>query len=209
MVWALFNDIFQRIVTLDKFEQRRKLKRLVKKLSPPTGANVLDFACGTGLFARVFLKAGMLYSGYDIDQRLIEYGGKLHPRAYFSISQAQIQAHGPYDLILANCCFHHIDDMQADVEMKWISDILDIGGWFLMIDILKTHENPSPLRKAFMNLEQGQYLRTLRGYKALLNFTFNILEISVERSHVFSLSHHLNPLYNDIGIFLCQKCNGR
>lgn len=109
MTWAALNDLIQRIISLDKWEQRKNLTQRVQSLNLPRGSKVLDFGCGTGLFARVFMKMGLNYYGYDIDNRLISYARRLYRNCQFTASKEQLRKEAPFDLILANCCFHHID----------------------------------------------------------------------------------------------------
>lgn len=205
MIKAFLNDIFQRIVTLDKFEQKKKLKNRLKKYRISDNAKVLDFGCGTGLFANVFLNRNWAYYGYDIDNQLTDYAALLHPQGHFTTSRSMLESYGQFDLILANCCFHHIDDVPAVEELKRISDLLSNQGWFYMIDILKVVNDHSRLHRAFMKLEQGRHLRTLQGYEHLIAPDFVIVESSVERSHVLSLGHPANPFFNDLAVFICRK----
>ena len=59
MMWAFFNDLIQRIITLNKWEQRRNLKKRVRSINLPKGSKVLDFGCGTALFTNVFTELGL------------------------------------------------------------------------------------------------------------------------------------------------------
>src|SRR5262249_59771954 len=67
MAWALFHDVAQRVISLNKLEQRRHLRERLGALALPEGALALDFGCGTGLFAPTFQAAGLRFVGYDID----------------------------------------------------------------------------------------------------------------------------------------------
>jgi 2-polyprenyl-3-methyl-5-hydroxy-6-metoxy-1,4-benzoquinol methylase len=68
LAWALFNDVAQRLITLNKLGQRRNLLARLRALGLPPGGSALDFGCGTGLFAPTFQQAGLPYTGYDIDR---------------------------------------------------------------------------------------------------------------------------------------------
>ncbi len=59
MAWAFFNDVMQRLITLNKLEQRRQLLARLRSLDVRPGGTALDFGCGTGLFAPTFQRAGL------------------------------------------------------------------------------------------------------------------------------------------------------
>lgn len=208
MIRALFNDVMQRIITLDKWEQRRSLHRRLKKVGLEAGSRVLDFGCGTGLFARVFENERFKYWGYDIDDRLIMYASRLYPNCRFTTSEEVLKEEAPFDLIVANCCFHHIDDTLLPSELKRIESLLADQGIFLMIDILLIENDPSFLHRSFMKLEQGKHLRTVEGYQKQIEGHFFVIGSEVERSHILSFNHRFNPLYNDLAIFECRKMAG-
>jgi SAM-dependent methyltransferase len=110
MAWALFHDVAQRVISLNKLEQRRHLRERLRALALPEGALALDFGCGTGLFAPAFQAAGLRYVGYDIDPRLVGYARRLYGGARFVSIEEELRAAAPFDLIVANCSFHHIAD---------------------------------------------------------------------------------------------------
>ncbi|HEX9409466.1 MAG TPA: methyltransferase domain-containing protein, partial [Methylomirabilota bacterium] len=99
LAWALFNDVVQRLITLNKLEQRRDLLDRLRALGLPPGRTVLDFGCGTGLFAPTFQRAGLRYVGYDIDPRLVSYARRLYRGARFISSEAELRAAAGFDVI--------------------------------------------------------------------------------------------------------------
>lgn len=205
MIWALFNDIAQRIITLDKWEQRKHLSKWLKKFQLEPGSKALDFGCGTGLFARVFEKERLKYWGYDIDDRLITFASRFYPKCKFTTSENVLKEEAPFDLIVANCCFHHIDEVLLPVELKRIKSLLADQGSFLVIDLLLVENDPSFLHRSFMKLEKGKHVRTVDGYQKRLEKYFVIVETDVVRSHLFSFNHRLNPLYNDLAFIDCRR----
>jgi cyclopropane fatty-acyl-phospholipid synthase-like methyltransferase len=209
MIWALFNDVMQRIITLDKWEQRSNLFTRLKKIQLPPGSKALDFGCGTGLFARVFEKEGFRYWGYDVDSRLITFASRLYPACSFTTSHDVLEDEAPFDLIIANCCFHHIDDTSLSMELKRIKSLLADQGSFFVIDLLLVENDASFLHRAFMKLERGKHVRTVEDYHKHVERHFSIIQTQVERSHIFSFNNRLNPLYNDLAVLECRKKGGR
>ncbi len=209
MIWALFNDLAQRFITLDKWEQRRNLSRRLKKIQLAPGGKALDFGCGTGLFASVFEKQGFEYWGYDIDDRLITFASRRYPQHRFTALKDVLKKKAPFDLIIANCCFHHIHDTLLSSELGRIKSLLADHGTFLLIDLLLVENDNSFLHRAFMKLERGKHLRSVDDYHKHIERHFSIIQTQVERSYVFSFNNRLNPLYNDLAILECRKQPGR
>jgi SAM-dependent methyltransferase len=203
MLWALFNDLAQRVITFNKLEQRKMLIRRFRTLRLARGCKALDFGCGTGLFAPTFRQAGLRYYGYDIDQRLVAYARRLYPHDVFISDPADIATYAPFDLIVANCCFHHISDERLFVELERLKPVLADQGLFIMIDLLLDKTDGSILRQQFRKLERGAYVRTANQYRALVARTFRITRSDRERSHVLSFAR--NPLYNDLVVLECAK----
>jgi hypothetical protein len=56
MAWALFNDVMQRLITLNKLEQRRQLLARLRSLGVRAGGSALDFGCGTGLERGLYVR---------------------------------------------------------------------------------------------------------------------------------------------------------
>ena len=204
MIWALANDLFQRVVSGNKWEQRRNLRRRVEALGLPPGSKALDFGSGTGLFASTFAEAGLRYHGYDVDHRVVSYASRIHSDQVFVSSREEIARHGPFDLVVANCCFHHIADDALARELEWVKSILADRGTFLLVDLLAAPpEDRSVLRRAFRSLERGLFVRRAEDYIAIVACHLRVRRVEVERSHVFSLPG--NPLYNDLVVVECAK----
>ncbi len=203
MIWALINDLGQRAVTLNKWEERRRLRRRLKALALPPGSKVLDFGCGTGLFARTFAGSGLTYRGYDIDDRLVSFARRVHPGHVFASTRDEVARHGPFDLIVANCCFHHIPEGELAEELEWVKIMLADQGTFLLIDIAAHPEDRSAVRRAFRALERGAFLRRDDEYVAIVSRHLAVRRVDAERSHVLSIPG--NPIYNDLVIVECGK----
>jgi SAM-dependent methyltransferase len=177
---AFISDIGQRIVTVNKREQRRALTAWIRRLRLPPGATVLDFGCGTALFARTLHAAGLQYHGYDPDEGCVRYARRLYPDLTFT---TQLDAAAErYDVILANCCFHHIPDAElCQRTLPTIARLLRRSGVFLLWDVLPLDETASTVRRAYNVLEQGDCKRTVAQLERLVTRDFTVRWQDVDR----------------------------
>lgn len=202
---AYFNDLIQRFITANKFQQRKYLSGLLLNLNLSKSSKVLDFGCGTGLFVKTFIRHGFDYCGYDIDCESIEYAKKLFKSCRFVTSKEELQTKAPFDLIVANCCFHHIADTELLKELDDIKKLLDGSGKFILIDILAAKNDPSPIHRLFARLERGGYVRFEKEYKSMVEQNFKIISSAVYRTSLFSLKWHWFPIYTDLLVLQCVK----
>lgn len=203
MIWALINDLGQRAVSFNKWEQRKKLRARLEALALPPGSKVLDFGCGTGLFCGTFAAAGLAYHGYDIDGHIVSYAKRMHPGHVFASTRDEVARHGPFDLVVANCCFHHIADDTLAEELEWVKAVLADRGTFLLIDLITRPEDRSLLRRAFRTLERGAYLRRPEEYVAIAGRHLAVRSVGADRSYMLSIPG--SPIYNDLVIVECGK----
>lgn len=201
MLWALCNDLAQRLLTSNKREQRANLCRVFQKVGYATGASVLDYECGTGLFAPTLASAELKYVGYDIDQRFVEYGRFLNPSLAFTHEKKEVAARAPYDFVLANCCFHHISDADLPRELEFIRSVVQSAGYFVLVDLLSPSGKRSALWRAYGVFERGQFIRSHTDHVRLVEPQFEIVTSEVVRAHLLSIP---GPLYSDLGIYVCQ-----
>jgi len=205
---AFVNDLAQRLLTGNKHAQKVFLKRQLRAMDLPGGASALDFGCGTALFAPAFASLGLRYHGYDIDQPLLDYAARLYRDGVFTASKEILRAKAPFDVIVANCCFHHIPDDALEEELAFLKSLLAEGGWFLLIDILAVPNDPSWIHRQFMKLEQGRHVRTREGYRRILERRFTVRDETVSRSTAFSLNLDWFPIYNNLLVLACRKDPG-
>lgn len=202
---AAASDLAQRLLTGGKRNQMRRLGGLLRGLGLPKRARALDFGCGTGVFAPLFDKLGLDYIGFDIEAPLLDYARLLHsPPGRFTNSLDEAATLGPFDCILANCCFHHIPDHELHSLLKRFRSMLAPGGAFLLVDILAVPDDPSALHRWFMSLEQGRHLRVRPQYEALTSAHFRIAKSGVYRDNVLSIPWGRIPIGNDLLFLECR-----
>ena len=202
MLNAFCNDLFQRVITLNKIQQRSNLKKTINKIAPSNKRVLLDFGCGTGLFAKTILDMNIDYYGYDIDQRLIDYASALYKNAKFTTELPLEEYSNKFDIVIANCCFHHIGDDDLLNILDTLRSLLNEKGHLIIIDIMAPQNDTSIIRGIFRKLEQGQHVRTKSSYIDLTSSRFKIIDTSVERSNVFSMD--FVPVYNDLVVIIAS-----
>lgn len=202
MIKAAFNDLAQRVLTANKTEQRRHLRVVLDSVNPPPDGKALDFGCGTALFAGTVRDVGLRYWGYDIDDGLVSYAAGLYADCRFTSSLDELRNEAPFDLVLANCCFHHIGDEAAAELLAMLGGMLTENGRFVLIDIIRAGDNDSALHRLFMKLEQGMHVRPYDEYKRLVSGRFEIERETVNRAHLFSINGF--PVYNDLAVLICR-----
>jgi 2-polyprenyl-3-methyl-5-hydroxy-6-metoxy-1,4-benzoquinol methylase len=196
---AIVSDLAQRAITLNKHEQRQYLLEAVGRLHLRPGARVLDFGCGTGLFAGTLSGAGLDYYGFDPDAAAVHYAARIHPSLTFVSRLEDAAALSPFDAVIANCCFHHIDDEELGRQtLPAIAGLMREDARFLLIDVLPLERDASTIRRLFNVLEQGTHKRTGAQLEALLVGRFAIDARRVLRFFAFSASVPINPVFNDV-----------
>jgi SAM-dependent methyltransferase len=203
MIWALTNDVMQRLATFNKRRQKERLSALLDGLDLPPGSKVLDFGCGTALFCGVFRDHGLEYCGYDIDLRLMNYAARLYPDCHFLLERDDLCRMAPFDLIVANCCYHHIHDHQLEIETSQIHGLLAAGGTFLLIDLVSGDDSTSFLKRAYLRVEQGVKIRTSVDYRRLLAPLFTVESEEVSPQPLWMMRR--SPLHQDLAVFRCRK----
>ena len=199
---ACLNDVAQRLVTLNKLEQRRYLSSWLRRLELPAGATILDFGCGTGLLARTLHRAGLEYCGYDPDVAAIHYARRLYPELTFVSRLEEAAAAAPYDVVLANCCFHHITDQELlNTTLPAIARCMHRDSIFLMCDVLPLDPDASTVRRIYNTFEQGAAKRTASELERLIAGRFAVRSREVQRSFALSAALPANPFYNDVTVY--------
>jgi SAM-dependent methyltransferase len=118
----------------DYFAQRRIewLRDCLKLVSAPV-TTLMDFGCGTGSSARLFVDIlGVEYFvGTDQSPKSLEVARRAHSseRAQFFLFD-EYQPRGQFDLVFCNGVFHHIPPVERAAAVDYILRSLRPGGYF-------------------------------------------------------------------------------
>lgn len=87
--WGGVAEWYEELLAEEKTYQKEViLPNLLRLMEIKKGERVLDLACGTGFFAKEFIKKGAKVVGSDISKELITIAEKNVPEAEFTISPA-------------------------------------------------------------------------------------------------------------------------
>lgn len=204
VLWAGMFDLSHRLVTCNMIELRSMVRRYVRQLHLPRDSRVLDFGCGTGLYAGLLIREGLGYHAFDIDERFVAYAQMLHPNGRFYSSWTDITAVAPFRLVIANCCFHHIEEAEAATALERIKSVLAPDGVLLFIDhVPPSQPKVSRARRLYRLLERGGHIRTADEYERLIGPHLTVQSRAIERSYVWSLAVAANPLFNELVVLRC------
>jgi SAM-dependent methyltransferase len=131
---------------------------------------VLDVGCGPGTNTRHFADQG--YVGIDINPRYIEYARRRFGRTFIvaDVTRYQIEDEEPFDLVLVNSFFHHINDENTDRILSHLATLIAEGGHLYVLDLILP-ANWSPAR-ALAELDRGDHPRPFDQWKRLLGRHF-------------------------------------
>ena len=193
------SDLGQRLLTRNKRQEKRDLLQWLGTLRLPPGTRVLDFGCGTGLFATTLQALGFAYTGFDPDAAAIEYARSRYAGPTFVSALADAAPLAPFDLVVANCCFHHIgDDALRHTTLPAIAGLMRPGATLLVLDVLPLGPDASLARRLYNLFEEGAHKRDAAHHERLLAERFTVCARATRRSFALSAAHPANPLYNDV-----------
>lgn len=145
------------------------------------GQKIIDIGCGPGFIVR-HLPKGVDYTGFDIDQRYIDFAkqqfgdrGNFHCRYFDDACTAEF---GGADLVMMNGVLHHIPDADLTATLASIAKALKPTGTLFTLDgCYRPGQNW--LAKYLLDKDRGEYVRTEGEYRRLLEITFPIVATDI------------------------------
>lgn len=190
------NSGFFYLLFCKHLEQDLFHKHMYSILSPYSGmsSKVLDFGSGPGIMSIFFEN----YVGVDTDQTRVETATKAFPDKYFakidyitSQNQQMPFENGTFDVVLLNDCVHHINNHHMYYILHEIRRVLKPTG---RIILREPNRETSLFTWTITELfENGNYVRNIVEYKALLN-----CDIEYEMQH--------NEYIRDYYVIICKNC---
>lgn len=146
------------------------------------GNRILDIGCGTG--ATLKHLPAVEYVGFDPNTSYIaaardHYG----TRATFyaqTVSSASLQDLGEFDVVMAVCVIHHLEDEDAVQLFRLANSALKKGGRLITLDACWL-DNQSRLARFLIKSDRGCNVRNPEGYQDLALQVFHNVTLQVRR----------------------------
>lgn len=150
------------------------------------GDRVLDVGCGTADYLSVFPE--VTYVGYDISQPYIDSARRRwgHRGQFYAqyLDEAALEAHEPFDLVLAMGLLHHLDDHEVTDLFKILEKALKPSGRIITVDGCFS-KGQNPVAKFIIQQDRGKSIRSPEAYEALARASFTKVEGTlVERAWI-------------------------
>jgi SAM-dependent methyltransferase len=150
--------------------QEQKLAPLYAHNDVARARRVLDVGCGPGTNTAHFARAD--YLGIDVNPSYIDDARRRHGREFVvaDVTQHEIASAEPFDLILANSLFHHIDTASTRRILARLATLLSDDGHVHVFDLVLP-EGLS-VSRALARADRGDFPRPLEEWRDLFTAAF-------------------------------------
>lgn len=94
------------------------------------GKKVLDYGCGSGIYAKILHKRGAIVKGFDISNKMLDIARRDNPTIEFKQGSGyKIPFKEQFDVVVAPLVLHYMEDW--DKVFKEVSRVLKKGGMFI------------------------------------------------------------------------------
>ena len=94
------------------------------------GKKILDFGCGSGIYAKILTKKGAKVKGFDISPQMIKIAKEENPKLDLKIASGyKIPFKEKFDIVLAALVIDYFNDW--DRVFKQVNKVLKKGGYFI------------------------------------------------------------------------------
>ena len=118
---------------------------------------ILDFGCGTGIYAKLLTQKGAKVKGFDISKEMLEIAEKENPKLDLRLGSGyKIPFNEKFDIVLASLVVHYLKDW--DKMFKEVRRVLKSGDCFIF-------STGNPVAEARKKIEIGnQKISVLDNY---------------------------------------------
>jgi ubiquinone/menaquinone biosynthesis C-methylase UbiE len=147
----------------------KESNELLDTLSVKPGESLIDFGCGTGVFAIEAARRGLKVIAIDISPAMLSYAkSKATELGVGSINFVESgflnyqHLSGPVDYVTTSFAFHHLPDYWKTIALKNIYKILKDSGRLYIQDVVIEEENSIENINSFIESQEqlgGEFLR--------------------------------------------------
>lgn len=91
---------------------------------------ILDFGCGTGIYAKLLTKKGAIVKGFDISGEMIKIAKEENPNLDLRVGSGyKIPFREKFDIVFASLVVHYLEDW--DKMFREVKKVLKTNGYFI------------------------------------------------------------------------------
>ena len=135
---------------------------------------VLDFGCGTGIYAKFFKQEE--YTGVDLNEQYIRAAQVKFPGYRFIAMDGRrlVFPDGSFDRCFVSGVFHHLDDTVSDTVLREIKRVLKPGGLFVVWEDIPARSSLNFVGHLIHRLDEGRFIREPEAYGRLFKKHFTL-----------------------------------
>lgn len=127
------------------FNEMLEMPATLELLGDVKGKKILDWGCGSGIYAKLLTKKGAKVKGFDISEEMIKIAKKENPGLDLRVgSGLKIPFKEEFDIVLASLAIHYVEDQNK--VLKEISRVLKKGGYFIFSSGNPVAESRKPIK---------------------------------------------------------------
>lgn len=166
----IFSDFMVAVLSLDSFVIKNILRDFIKENKP---REVLDLGCGSGSLSPLFSKS--IYTGIDIDKKLIEYAKLKHPDYNFVVGDVtSFNLNKKFDFIFIVGVLHHLNDMDVKKTLVCMRKCLKDSGKIVIIEAIPPIIKINIIGSFLRAIDKGKYIRYTEKYRKFISKQFYI-----------------------------------
>lgn len=131
----------------------------LKLLGKIKGKKILDFGCGTGIYAKLLTKKGAIVKGFDISPNMVEIAKRENPKLDLRLGSGnKIPFNEKFDIVLAPLVLNYLEDWNK--VFKQIKKLLTKEGVFIFSmrnPVIESFEKPKEKKGDIINLKIKNY----------------------------------------------------
>lgn len=161
-------------------------------IKPCKGDRILDIGCGIGRILSYL--PDVEYLGFDANNKYIMAAKKKYgDRGAFICEKAGyelVNKFSNYDIVLALCVLHHLNDSEAIQLFEVAKSALKTGGRLVTLDNCYL-DGQSKLARWLMSKDRGKYVRTRSEYVNIASKVFTQVESHIRSDLIFITYDHI------------------